>query len=117
MDVTGKIKLFVATKQSKGNTFKTFRASISSKKEDGHYESISLDVNFDKNNFPAEKLNKMKDSFAYTLVVESGWLGVRSYEKDGKRIPVLYIFVNTGHLEGEPKAIAQKDVDDSSLPF
>ena len=118
MDVTGKTKLFVTTKESKGNNFNTFRASISSKKEDGHYESYSLDVEFDKTNFPNEKLAKFKDGFAYTLVIEKGWLGCRSYQRDGKRIPVLYIHVEKAHCEGEPLAVATKqDVDDSSLPF
>lgn len=114
MEISGKCNLFVATREKEGNKFKTFRASISTKKEEGVYETCSVDVNFDKENFPAEKLNKMKDNFVYSLVVEEGWIGVRSYQKDEKRVPVLYFYVKKGHLDGQPKEIEK---DKTDLPF
>ena len=116
MNVSGRITLFVATKEKEGNKFKTFRGSLSSKKEDGTYESYSIDVLFDKESFPNDKLNKMKDGFSYQLEVEEGWIKVRSYQKDDKRIPTIAIYVNKGHLDGQPKQVS-KDVKDSDLPF
>lgn len=116
MEISGKINLFVATREKEGNKFKTFRASVSTKKEDGSYETASVDVNFDKEQFPAEKLNKLDDKFVYTLIVEEGWIGVRSYQKDDKRIPVLYFYVKKGKLDGK-KELAPKNAQDSDLPF
>ena len=117
MNVSGRITLFVATKEKEGNKFKTFRGSVSSKNEDGTYESYSLDVIFDKETFPSDKINKMKDGFSYQLEVEEGWLKVRSYKKEEKRVPTLAIYVKKGHLEGQPKEVAPNKANDSDLPF
>ena len=116
MEISGKTNLFVTTREKEGNKFKTFRASVSTKKEDGTYESCSIDVNFDKEAFPAEKLNKLEDKFVYQLEVEEGWIGVRSYQKDGKRIPVLNFYVKKGKLNGK-KELSAQDAKDSDLPF
>lgn len=115
MEISGKINLFVATREKEGNEFKTFRASVSTKKEDGSYETASVDVNFDKENFPEAKLKKLDDNCVYQLNVIKGWIGARSYTKDGKRIPVIYFYIKEGTLEGK-KELAAKDKD-SGLPF
>ena len=124
MNVNGRITLFVATKEKEGNKFKTFRGSVSSKNEDGTYESYSLDVIFDKETFPSDKLNKMKDGFSYQLEIEEGWLKVRSYKKEDsnnpniqRRVPTIAIYVKKGHLDGQPKEVAPKQANDSDLPF
>ena len=117
MNCSGRITLFVVSKEKEGNKFNTFRGSFSSKTEDEKYESYSVDVYFDKEKFPKENTAKLKDGYAYQLEIEEGFLKVRSFQKDGKRIPTLAIVVQKGHLTGEPKKVAKDKASDSDLPF
>lgn len=116
MNIHGQINLFVTTRNKDGNTFKTFRGTLASKKEDGHYENMSVDIIFDKENFPAEKLAKFNPKKMYALDIKEGFIGVRSYTKEDKRIPVIYLYVQKAELK-DSKEIQPKEANDNDLPF
>ena len=92
MKISERLILFVEDKEGKENQpFKTFSTTISTKKGE-EYLNKSVEVRFNTNNIPFEKLNKLKSDHCYTLEVEDGWLGVRSYEtEEGDTRKVLYI--------------------------
>ena len=118
MNITGEIKLFVSTKKNHdGTTFQSFTTSVSTKiKDSDDYVTKYVDVRFSGENFPSENLRKLKDDFIYTLEIEDGWLGARSYlNKEDNEIKVLYIFINKGHLKDKKKIEKNKSSDD--LPF
>ena len=43
----------------------------------------TLDIEFEKANFPKEKLLQLKDNTCYTMEVEEGFLTLSRYKKDG----------------------------------
>lgn len=101
MNINGKITLFVKEVKGKdGKSFKTYSGSIGSKQEDESYVNASIEIKFDKENFPFEKLDKLNPTKAYTLNIEEGWLGARAYQSDGKDRRVIYIFVKKATIEG-----------------
>lgn len=117
MLISGKLLVFVEDKKGKENKpFKTFSTSISNKNLDGSYINKSLEVRFNTENIPQEKLNKMTSDKCYTLEVEEGWLSVRAYknEADEER-KVFYIYVDKATVK-EAKPITKKEAN-SDLPF
>lgn len=87
MKLLGTLNVFVEDKQTKeGETFKAFRASISSpveKDEAGNVTKFarkSLDVYFVGENFKKESLTKMESTKMYKVEVEDGFLGARDRE-------------------------------------
>lgn len=116
MEVKGKIRLFVKELKAKeGRHFKIFSTSFSSKNEDGSYTNKSMEVRFNKEKYPEEKLNKLSESKMYELEVESAWISVRSYKKDEIENRVFYLFID------ECKFVSSKDIEVSKpnddLPF
>ena len=118
MVITGKIKLFVETKEAEeGRKFKVFSTSISSKvKDTENYIHKSMGVTFSAENFPSETLNKLQDNKVYDLDLVNSWLAVRSYkDKDGNEKTTIYLMVNKATLTGSKEIKKQKEQDD--LPF
>ena len=72
MKVSEKVILFVQDKKGKENQpFKTFSTTISSKRNE-EYINKTLEVRFNTENIPLEKLNKLSSDRCYTLEVEDG---------------------------------------------
>lgn len=118
MVITGKVKLFVETKEAEeGRKFKVFSTSISSKVKDSeNYIHKSMSVVFSAENFPAESLAKLKDNMVYDLELIDSWLAVRGYQdKEGKDRTTIYLMVNKAKLTGSKEIKKQKEQDD--LPF
>ena len=116
MQISGKLILFVQDKKDKENKpFKTFSTSVSSRKNE-EYISKSLEVRFNTENIPQEKLNKLQSSKCYTLEVEDGWLGCREYQtEDGDSRKVIYLYVDKASVK-DSKPIATSTKNDE-LPF
>lgn len=116
MKVSEKVLLFVQDKKGKENQpFKTFSTTISTKRNDT-YLNKSLEVRFNNENIPLEKLNKLVSTKCYTLEVEDGWLGVREYEADnGDQRKVIYLYIDKATIK-EAKDI-QKVPENNDLPF
>ena len=119
MTITGLINLFVETKKTSGSVFKTFSTSISSKgRVEGEYYRKSMEVRFNTENIPTEKLYKLKDNEWYELEIEEGWLGVRQYQdKEDQTKSVFYIFVNKGTLKEAHKKKPKDKPANDDLPF
>ena len=116
MKVSEKVILFVQDKKGKENVpFKTFSTNVSTKKED-KYLNKSLEVRFNTENIPQEKLNKLSSDFCYTLEVEDGWLGVREYEvENGDTRRVLYLYIDKATIKDKKEINKSQKNDD--LPF
>lgn len=116
MKISEKLILFVEDKKGKENQpFKTFSTTISSKKGE-EYLNKSIEVRFNTENIPLEKLNKLKSDHCYTLEVEDGWLSVRSYEtEEGDTRKVLYIYVDKASVKDSKKI--NKPSSNNDLPF
>ncbi len=116
MKVSEKVILFVQDKKGKENIpFKTFSTTISTKRNE-EYLNMSLEVRFNVENIPQEKLNKLSSSKCYTLDVEDGWLGVREYQvENGDKRRVMYLYIDKATIK-EAKDI-QKPAKDNDLPF
>ena len=117
MKVSERLVLFVQDKKGKENRpFKIFSTTISSKREDGSYINKTMEVRFNTENIPQEKLNKLSQDKCYTLEVEEGWLGVREYKTENEDMrKVFYIFVDKASVK-DSKPI-QKTQENSDLPF
>ena len=116
MKISEKLILFVEDKKGKENQpFKTFSTTISSKKGE-EYVNKSIEVRFNTENIPLEKLNKLKSDYCYTLDVEDGWLSVRTYEtEDGDTRKVLYIYIDKATVKDSKKI--NKVSSNNDLPF
>lgn len=116
MQISGKLLIFVQDKKGKENQpFKTFSTTISSKRGE-EYINKSLEVRFNTENIPQEKLNKLVSTKCYTLEVEDGWLGCREYLNDqGESRKVLYIYVDKASVK-DSKEISKSQQNDD-LPF
>ena len=116
MQISGKLILFVQDKKGKENQpFKTFSTTISSRKNE-EYINKSLEVRFNTENIPQEKLNKLQSSKCYTLEVEDGWLSVREYQTDdGDTRRVIYLYVDKASVK-DSKPI-QSSTKNDELPF
>ena len=116
MKISEKVILFVEDKKGKENQpFKTFSTTVSSKKGE-EFINKSLEVRFNTENIPLDKLNKLQSDHCYTLDVEDGWLGVRSYEtENGDTRKVLYLYVDKATVK-ESKKI-NKVSSNNDLPF
>lgn len=116
MKVSEKVILFVEDKKGKENQpFKTFSTTISSKRGDD-YINKSLEVRFNTDNIPTEKLNKLSADKCYNLEVEDGWLGVREYEvENGDKRKVLYLYIDKATIK-DAKTI-NRPSKNNDLPF
>ena len=116
MKISEKLILFVEDKKGKENQpFKTFSTTISSKKNE-EYVNKSIEVRFNTENIPLEKLNKLRSDHCYTLDVEDGWLSVRTYEtEDGDTRKVLYIYIDKASVKDSKKI--NKVTSNDDLPF
>lgn len=116
MQISGKLILFVQDKKGKENQpFKTFSTTISSRRNE-EYVNKSMEVRFNTENIPLEKLNKLSSSKCYTLEVEDGWLGVREYQTDeGDSRKVFYIYIDKASVK-DSKPINNPSKSDD-LPF
>lgn len=124
MNINGKITLFVKrieknVGQPNYKGFNVYSGSIGSKQEDESYVNASIEIKFDKENFPFEKLDKLNPTKAYTLNIEEGWLGARAYQSDGKDRRVIYIFVKKAIFESAVviKKVDKMATDSNDLPF
>ena len=116
MKVSEKVVLFVQDKKGKENQpFKTFSTTISSKRNE-EYINMSLEVRFNNENIPVEALNKLSSDYCYSLEVEDGWLGVRTYENgEGETRKVMYLYIDKATIKDKKKISKQANNDD--LPF
>ena len=115
MEIRGKITIFPEHKEGAKGKFTICKGTISSKQDDGSYLNKSVEVKFDREKFPMEKLNELDDSKCYELEVESGWLVVDGYVKEDKQINSINLYVKDGKLNKvKDKAEAKKN---SNLPF
>lgn len=91
MDIKGKITLFIDEKTNeKGEVFRRYSTSLSSKDKDGNYLNKTVDVKLAGKNFPAEKVAKMDASKYYRLDVNEGFISVKK-GKDEKTYLELII--------------------------
>ena len=116
MKISEKLILFIEDKKGKENQpFKTFSTTISSKKNE-EYVNKSIEVRFNTENIPLEKLNKLRSNHCYILDVEDGWLSVRTYEtEDGDTRKVLYIYIDKASVKDSKKI--NKVTSNDDLPF
>ena len=117
MQISGKLNLFVQDKKGKENKpFKTFSTTVSSQDLEGKYINKTIEVRFNTENIPLEKLNKLSANKMWILEIEEGWHGVRSYKNDNdEEIKVLYIYVNKATVK-DSKDIQAKE-ENNDLPF
>ena len=115
MEIKGKITIFPERKHNEKGDFIVCRGTISSKTKEGAYLNKSVDVLFDHEKFPREKVNSLDPDLCYQLEVEHGYLIVDGYEKEGKLLTTINLFVSEGKLVGEPKPI--KRTEKANLPF
>lgn len=116
MKVSEKVILFVQDKKGKENApFKTFSTTISSKRDE-KYVNKTLEVRFNTENIPQDKLNKLSSDYCYTLEVEDGWLGVREYEvENGDTRKVFYLYIDKATIKDKKQINKSQKNDD--LPF
>ena len=116
MKVSERVILFVEDKKGKENQpFKTFSTTISTKRND-KYINKSLEVRFNTEKIPLEKLNKLSADKCYTLEVEDGWLGVREYQNElGESKKVFYLYIDKATIK-DSKVITKASKNDD-LPF
>ena len=116
MKISERITLFVQDKKGKeGQPFKTFSTTVSSRRGE-EYLNKTLEVRFNTENIPLEKLNKLSSSKCYTLEIEEGWLGVREYEvENGETRRVLYLYVDKATVK-DSKPV-NKPAENNDLPF
>lgn len=124
MEIKGKVKLFpelVERKNEEGKVEKHIicKASISSKTQEGLYNSKSISVRFGNERFPQSVIDRMNPEMCYTLEVGEGYLVVDSFTgKDGKKNNVFVLVVKEGRFS-DPKKVERKEfipVEDD-LPF
>ena len=116
MEIKGKITIFPEKKHNEKGDFIVCKGTISSKDQDGKYLNKSVEVKFDKERFPREKVNALNPEMCYQLEVTSGYLVVDGYEKDGKQITFINLYVSDGKLVGEPKPVNRAEAN-PNLPF
>lgn len=117
MEIKGKIVIFPEMKHNDKGDFIVCKGTISSKDQEGHYLNKSVEVKFDKERFPREKVNSLDPKMCYQLEVEKGYLVVDGYTKDGKTITAINLFVEEGKLTGEPKPVNRVEQPKTELPF
>ena len=117
MQISGKLNLFVQDKKGKENKpFKTFSTTISSQDLEGKYLNKTLEVRFNVENIPQEKLNKLTSNKMWILEIEEGWLGVRSYKNgNDEDVKVMYVYINKASVK-DSKDIQVKE-ENNDLPF
>ena len=115
MEIKGKITIFPEEKQNEKGKFIVCKGTISSKDKDGKYLNKSVEVKFDKEKFPREKINSLNPELCYQLEIANGYLVVDGYEKEGKTITSINLFVVEGKLTGTPKPVNRAEKTD--LPF
>ena len=113
MELKGKIVIFPERKVGKDGEFTIVRGRVSSKNREGKYIDKLLDVSFDKEQFPREKLNALNPNCSYTLDLTEAYLMVEEFVKEGTPVSYLKIFVKSGSLVGEPRPIHKAQ----DLPF
>lgn len=114
MDVKGKITVFVKRKEVEGvGTITEYNTTVGYKDENGKYINAYLPVRFTKENFPAEKIDKLEENTAYTFKLDVAFLSCRAFQrKDGTDGREIYLQVVTAELV-DAKVINKK----SNLPF
>lgn len=118
MNISGKFNIFVEDKKGQENTlFKTFSTTISSKQQDETYTNKSLEVRFDKEQFPSEVIANFDSRYMYELEVQEAWLSVRSYEKDDNEVRVIYLYIKAAKCKSKKKIIKPAKVGENDLPF
>ena len=115
MEIKGKITIFPEQRENERGKFIIVKGTLSSKTQDGKYINKSVEVKFDKEKFPREKVNSLDPTKCYQLEVSAGYLIVDGYEKEGKMITSINLFVSEGKLVGEPKEVNR--VEKANLPF
>lgn len=115
MEIKGKITIFPEKRSHEGREFVICKGTLSSKTQDGKYINKSVEVKFDKEKFPREKVNSLDTTKCYQLEISSGYLVVDGYEKEGKMITSINLYVLEGKLVGEPKEVNR--AEKSNLPF
>ena len=116
MKISERVQVFVEEAKTKeGKPFKKFRTSFSTKNEDGTYTNKSMEVRFNRENIPEAKTNKMLSTKVYTLEVENGWIGVRSYKnEENEERRVFYLYIDKANVK-EAKDIQAASSND--IPF
>ena len=118
MNISGKFNIFVEDKKGQENSlFKTFSTTISTKQQDESYINKSLEVRFDKEQFPPEVIAQMDSRYMYELDVQESWLGVRSYEKDGNDVKVIYLYIKAAKCNSKKKINKPVNNGETDLPF
>ena len=117
MEIKGKILIFPEMKHNDRGDFIVCKGTISSKNQEGQYLNKSVEVKFDKERFPRDKVNSLDPKMCYQLEVEKGYLVVDGYTKDGKTITAINLFVEEGKLVGEPRLVNREEKPTSNLPF
>lgn len=116
MEIKGKIVIFPEKKHNEKGDFIICKGTISSKDKDGNYLNKSVEVKFDKERFPREKVNALDPTKCYQLEVEKGYLVVDGYKNtEGKPVTFINLFVEEGRLSGEPKVVNRSE--SNKLPF
>lgn len=118
MNINGLIYVFAEV--NKG--VKYFRSSIGSKNtsEDGSvsYDNMRVDIRFEKEAFPAEKLDKMKVDTAYKVEVSEGFLTCRKFvDKNGEKRYIPLIVIKAAKVLSSKKVEKRTTTQDSDLPF
>ena len=106
--IIGKTNVFITKKKlDDGKIIVEGSTSVElSDKEGKTIDRQYYEVIFGKENFPYEKLAKLKEDTCYTFDVSNGWLTFRTYEnKGGYVVRVPQIFVK------EAKLVSAKAVD------
>lgn len=120
MEIKGKITIFPEVKSGKNGEFIICKGTISSKdKEKDMFFNKSVEVKFDKEKFPREKVNSLDPTKCYQLEITSGYLVVDGYMKEGKMLTSINLFVSDGKLVGTPKEVNRvaKEQSNPDLPF
>lgn len=120
MEIKGNIKVFVNDiTTDKGESFKTFRASLTRviDKEKKEYDRIPVNVVFSGKSFSAEKLAKFESKYYYDIDVTAGFLSFVRH-KDGKGYTIQYVITEAKVTKKtEVKQKVETPETDEDLPF
>ena len=118
MEITGKITIFPRRVENNGEVFVKCDGTLSTKTEKGQYVNKKVEVRFDKQQFPNDKLLALDCEKCYELQVEKGWLGVSAWKrKDGSEARDIYIHVAEGKLLSSKVVQRPAPVAEDGLPF
>lgn len=118
MEIKGKTNVFVNTIKAGDKDIVRYATSISSKKEDGNYDHMSLELKFAGKNFPESKLSKLDENHCYKIEIKEGFLSFRTYvdKNSGKTKYVPQVVVTDAKVL-EVTELSKPEPTEADMPW